>query len=252
VKKYYEPVHVVYDQCYQPYYSYCFVYPGDTWYTIAKRCYGHSHLWKHIATYNSLGLTNSALVPGMQIRLPVVNADGTLGASNAPAPAPFAAQGVALGPQGAPLGPQAQAFAPQGASNGLGSPLPQGSNLQLNGTIGAPNALTGPNAVAAPAANIRTIADEPRRPVVTNGSTLELDGESLGGAKGLVRLRISGMAMRVEVLQWSDSSVKIKLPAIDLAEAMPAELEVVRADGSLASKSAIELSPAATRLALGN
>jgi hypothetical protein len=54
------------------------------------------------------------------------------------------------------------------------------------------------------------------------------------------------------VLEWNDSSVQVKMPAMDLAEAMKADLEVLRADGSLASKSAIELTPAATRLALGN
>jgi hypothetical protein len=237
VKKYYEPAYVVYDQCYHPYYSYCHVYPGDTWYTIAKRCYGHTHLWKHIATYNGLSLSSSALVPGQQLQLPMVNANGTLAASNAPAPAP-----TAFAPQGASLGPQGQQLAPQG------QPIPP----QSFEPAANPAATSQPVDTAAPAANIRTIPDEPKRPIVTIGSTLALEGKSLGAEKGIVRLRISGMAMPVEVLQWSDSAVEIKLPAMDLAEAMKADLEVLRADGSLASKSAIELTPAATRLALGN
>jgi hypothetical protein len=242
--KYYKPVVVVYDQCYHPYYSYCFVYPGDTWYTIAKRCYGHIHLWKHIAAYNHLRPANSVLIPGQQIQLPVINADGTLAASNAPAPVPFAAQGLPAGPQGAPLGQPIQGLAPQGLANGQpsGSPLLQnGSSLPVNSSIGD-----------APAANLRTIPAEPKRPVVTLGSTLALDGQSLGTAKGIVRLRISGMNLPVDVLGWSDSAVKIKLPTLDLSEAMNADLEVVRADGSLASKSPVELMPAATRLALEN
>jgi hypothetical protein len=256
VKKCYEPVHVVYDQCYHPYYSYCFVYPGDTWYTIAKRCYGHSHLWKQIATYNNLSLSSSALVPGQQIQLPVVNADGTLGASNAPAPTHFAPEGASLGPQGAQLGPQAQPAAPQSLPTGLGagSPSPQGAaTAPFANPAAAPSAQpTNSMTPATPAANIRTISDEPKRPIVTIGSTLGLDGESLGSEKGIVRLRIGGMAIAVEVLEWNDSSVQVKMPAMDLAEAMKADLEVLRADGSLASKSAIELTPAATRLALGN
>ena len=240
VKKYYEPVYVVYDQCYHPYYSYCFVYPGDTWYTVAKRCYGHSHLWKHIATYNNLSLSSSALVPGQQLQLPVVNANGTLAASNAPAPASFAPQGASFGPQSAQPGLPGQSIAPQ-------------SSAPLANPVAAPSAQSSDSAATAmPAANIRTIADEPTRPVVAIGSSLMLEGNSLGTEQGAVRLRISGMAMPVEVLEWSDSSVKIKLPAMDLTEALKADLEVLRADGSLASRSAIELTPAATRLALGN
>ena len=39
---------------------------------------------------------------------------------------------------------------------------------------------------------------------------------------------------------------------VELTGATKAEIEVLRADGSLASKSAIELTPAADRLARGN
>ena len=46
--------------------------------------------------------------------------------------------------------------------------------------------------------------------------------------------------------------MKIQLPKMELSRPVKASLEVLRADGSLASKSAIELTPAATRLALGN
>ncbi len=240
VKKYYEPTYV-YDQCYHPYYRFCYVHPGDTWYTIAKRCYGQTHLWKHIATYNDLGLSSSVLVPGQQLQLPVVNANGTLAASNAPAPTGFAPQSASFGSQGAPIGPQAQAMAPQAAA--ATQPInPAAASIQPMNTA----------APAAPAANIRSISEEPKRPIVTIGSMLALDGESLGTEEGTVRLRISGLALPVEVLEWNDSSVKIQLPTLDLSEAISAELEVLRADGRLASNSAIELSPAATRLALGN
>ncbi|MEX2308790.1 MAG: LysM peptidoglycan-binding domain-containing protein [Pirellulales bacterium] len=246
VKTYYQPTYVVYDKCYHPYYSYCFVYPGDTWYTISKRCYGYSHLWKHIATYNGLSLTSSALVAGQQIQLPVVNANGTLAASNAPAPAHFAPQSASFGPQG--VAPQGQPMPLQNVPMGLGGSSPAPQSEAVAPSI-QPSNSTAPAAVPA---TIRTISDEPKRPIVTIGSTLTLDGESLGSEKGIVRLRVSGMALPVEVMEWSNSSAKIQLPKMDLAGPMKAELEVVRADGSLASKSMIELTPAATRLALGN
>ncbi len=87
------------------------------------------------------------------------------------------------------------------------------------------------------------IASEPERVSVPTGSTLKLDGESLGSDAGVVRLRISGVAMPVEVVEWSADSTKIRLPKLDVTEATKAELEVVRADGTLASTNAISLTP---------
>jgi LysM domain len=201
----YRPAIVVYNKCYRPAYSYCFVSPGDTWYTIAKRSYGTSNVWKHIATYNRLRPSNTVLFPGQKLRLPVVNANGTLAASNAPAPPAFV-------PRGTRLAPPAQASMQQG------SPAATGAGL----------------------------------PPVTIGSTLALDGASFGSERGVVRLQISGMALPVEVVEWSDSSVKIELPSMELTAAMKADLQVLRADGSRASSSAIQLLPSETRLALGN
>ena len=94
--------------------------------------------------------------------------------------------------------------------------------------------------------------EEPTLPRVAIGSTLLLDGESLGDEKGIVRLQMGALALPVEVIEWTTSSVKIALPKMELGRPVKASLEVLRADGSLASKSEIELTPAATRLALGN
>jgi len=202
VQRYYVQPVLVYDRCYHPQFRYCFVYPGDTWLTICQRNYGCTYLWKHIAMYNGLPVS-AQLVPGQQLAMPVINANGSLAASNAPAP---------------------PAFAPQ--------------NQQ----------------VAAPSqpAHSQATAGESEVPSAAVGATLMFSGESLGSETGLVRLRIGEMALPVEVVEWSDTSVKIQLPKMDLSGAMKAELEVLRADGSLASKSAIQLTPAATRVALGN
>ena len=91
-------------------------------------------------------------------------------------------------------------------------------------------------------------SSEPERSVPT-GSTLKLDGESLGSEAGVVRLRISGVAFPVEVVEWSADSTKIRLPKLDVTEATKAELEVVRADGTLASTNAISLTSAASSVA---
>jgi len=162
----------------------------------------------------------------------------------------FAPQGspAGLAPQGLP-----NSLSPQGLPNGLnaGSIAPQGQSIApLPNAVTTPS--TQPSATVTPAASIRTVTEEPTLPRVAIGSTLMLDGKSLSTEKGIVRLQISGMTLPVEVIEWTAGSVKVQLPKMDLSRPVKADLEVLRADGSLASNSAIELTPAATRLALGN
>jgi hypothetical protein len=256
--------------------------------------------------FNGLPL-NAGLIPGMQLKLPVIHPNGVLLPSSAPAPIALAttapvglptanaipqtpgivAQAGAIGPQanlvqqaggiapqfgaptqGAQFGPQAGGlpqgaqFAPQGAPmnsqmfNGAPSmTAPNGAPnmVQPNGPVATPSFDKSAAALnVAPTANIQTVASEQRLPSVAIGSILTLDGQSLGNERGIVRLRINGLALPIEVLDWNTTSVKIQLPQLDLAGAMKAEIEVMRADGSLASKSTVELTPATSRLALGN
>ena len=84
---------------------------------------------------------------------------------------------------------------------------------------------------------------------MTVGSTLLVDGQTFGDKPGAARLRVSGLSLPIEVLEWTTSSVKIHLPTVELTSATKADIEVVRADGSLASKTAVELG-AATEVAL--
>jgi hypothetical protein len=92
-------------------------------------------------------------------------------------------------------------------------------------------------------------AVEAPRPKVTVGSTLLVDGQSFGDKPGAARLRVGAAALKVEVIEWNGSSVKIRLPQLDLAGATNADIEVVRADGSLAAKTGVELG-APTEVAL--
>lgn len=196
-----------YDRCYHPDHCYVYVFPGDTWGSICFREYGNRNLWRNIVSYNGFR-TGSPLVVGQKLMLPVINSDGSLAASNAPAGTPFFAETPAAAP----------------VEN------PQSS---------------------APSANIQ-IDSEPSLPNVAVGSTLALDGQEFGSEQGAVRLRISGLSLSAEVIEWSATSLKVKLPEMDLTSAMRADLEVFRADGSLASQSPIQLTPAVNRLALGN
>jgi hypothetical protein len=262
VRYYAPPVRLLYTQCYHPQFQCCYVFPGDNWYTISKRVYGVDFLCKHIASYNGLSMS-SPLVPGQMLRLPVVNANGSLAVSNAPMPAPFASQGAPFAMQNAAMAPQASPIAPEGLTNGIATQAaapgvnpaaPQGlqspSVPPLESTFTAPKTDSAPNAT--PAATFRTVKEEPVFPRVATGSTLMLDGKSLGPEKGIVRLQMGSLTLPVEVIEWTEASVKIALPKMELSRPVKASLEVLRADGSLASKSEFELTPAATRLALGN
>jgi hypothetical protein len=86
---------------------------------------------------------------------------------------------------------------------------------------------------------------------VALGSMLMLNGQAFGDKPGGARLRISGMALPIEVVEWTPSAVKVRLPLVELAGVTPADIEVVRVDGSLASKTPVELTPPAEQLAIG-
>jgi hypothetical protein len=58
--------------------------------------------------------------------------------------------------------------------------------------------------------------------------------------------------MPIEVVEWSAESTKVRLPKLDVNGGMKAELEVVRADGSVAATNAIELTNAVNGLASTN
>ena len=92
---------------------------------------------------------------------------------------------------------------------------------------------------------------QPSRTPVAVGSTLMVNGQAFGDKAGGARLRISGMAMPIEVLEWTPASVTVRLPQIEITDTTPAEIEVVRDDGSLASKMAIALTASPEQLALG-
>jgi hypothetical protein len=201
----------VYETCYYPQHRFCWVIPGDTWYTIAQREYGNSSLCHYLASYNHLQFSQQLFV-GQQILLPEIHPGGVLRASSAPLPAAFV--------------PVMQPAVTQNVVNPIVNSIP-----------------------SAPAASIRPVTEEVSIPNLAIGSVILLEGQTLGTEKGIVRLRLAEMALPVEVLEWSNTSAKVRLPQMDLASAMRAEIEVLRADGSLASKSAVQLTGAAPSLA---
>jgi LysM repeat protein len=88
-------------------------------------------------------------------------------------------------------------------------------------------------------------ANEAPRPKVNVGATLLVDGQTFGDKQGAARLRVGGAALKIEVLEWKADAVKIRLPELALDSTANADIEIVRADNTLASKTGIELSTAA-------
>src|SRR5215213_4886317 len=143
---------VVVAPTFAPAHSVIVVMPGDSWFSICSREYGNTSVWSRIADFNGIP-QNMQLTGGMQLRLPVINPNGSFSLSSAPAALPMAPQGFAGGfPQGLPQGaqfrqqggmPQANGFAPQGqgfAQQQLPNGLPQGAPVGPQGGMPQVNA----------------------------------------------------------------------------------------------------------------
>ena len=84
------------------------------------------------------------------------------------------------------------------------------------------------------------VAQLPQIPV---GSTIQMTAENLGAAPGQVIVKIGPVVLAATVNDWK-SQVTTTIPMVGLEQPTPAELMIVRADGSLASAVAVELTPA--------
>jgi hypothetical protein len=92
---------------------------------------------------------------------------------------------------------------------------------------------------------------QPARTLVSAGSILMINGQVFGPQAGGARLNINGMAMPIEVLEWTPAGVKVRMPQLVLNGVTPADIEVIRGDGSVASKTPIDLTGSAAPLAFG-
>jgi hypothetical protein len=161
-------------QAYEPMHSNYYVQPGDTFYVISLKEYGTSAPTTYLSQYNRLA-PNAALVPGQMLWLPSISANGALSASPAP-----------------------RALHPNAATTPvLTSP---GSSLKFTQVSAAK--------AEAPATVASSV--EPERAKVPTGSTIKLDAQELGDKPGVVRLKISNLAMPVEVVELSADSTMLR------------------------------------------
>jgi hypothetical protein len=215
------PVYIQsYGQAYEPFHCYYIVQPGDLLYTVSMKEYGTGAVANQIARFNRLPV-NAQLFVGQRLMLPSVSANGVLSASRAPMPF-------------------VDGTTPTNYNNSTAK-------------ISQPKSIVNSNfANSNLAAKVTAAPTTPSLPSVAVGSTLVLDGQVFGETQGSARLRVGGLSLPIEVLEWTNSSAKIRLPEVELTGAVKAEIEVLRSDGSMASKSAVELTAANSRLALGN
>src|SRR6188474_2159081 len=86
-REYVRPVHVnepaIIAPTFAPAHSVIVVMPGDSWFSICSREYGNPNLWNRVADFNGVP-QNIQLTGGMQLRLPVINPNGSFSLSSAP------------------------------------------------------------------------------------------------------------------------------------------------------------------------
>jgi LysM repeat protein len=210
---------VVGGQPFEPFHSTYLVQPGDTFSTVSSKEYGNTSNAKYIARFNRLVLT-SALVAGQRLVLPAISANGQLTPSRSP------------------------------AADGDVTPTALQSSTSTFSTRNLTTGFSG-SGTTTPTTNNKPAPTEPRTKL-TVGSTLLVDGQTFGEKPGVARLRVNGLSLPIEVLEWTTSAVKIRLPKIEATTGTFADIEVLRADGNLASKSAVELTAASVQVATRN
>ena len=262
-----------------PGHSLIIVLPGDSWFSICSREYGTSGVWSRVAEFNGMP-QNLPLTVGMQLRLPVINPNGSLSLSSAPAmfaqgfngglpqgiqqsnlPQGFAQGGMPQGGQfGQPNGPsqgngfapqQGQMGQPQGQQGPIAPPAP-GDGSPNNSLPGQPNAqpgLTNGQPNGQPTAPNVGPSNRPL-PSIMIGSIMAIGGQQLGDNRGTVRLIINGSPVALEIVEWNASGAKVKIPA-DLPAGLQAQIEILRADGSIVTKDQVQLA-AGQNLAAAN
>ena len=73
------------------------------------------------------------------------------------------------------------------------------------------------------------------RVVVSPGQSISIDG-ALGVNPGQVLLNVNGLSLRADVRSWSAEQATVVLPQLQFSSSMDAVVQVIAADGSIASE----------------
>ncbi len=97
---------------------------------------------------------------------------------------------------------------------------------------------------AAPAVVVTEVASEEKLMQVPVGATLLLSEKSLGEKQGQVVLQVDTLSVPAQVNEWKAEQVNVTLPMFGLSAPTKAQIWLLRADGQVANKLAVELIPA--------
>ena len=67
---------------------------------------------------------------------------------------------------------------------------------------------------------------------------MSINGQQLGENRGTVRLIINGSPVALEIMEWTATEAKVRIPA-DLPAGLQVQIEILRADGSAVAKDAV-------------
>lgn len=85
---------------------------------------------------------------------------------------------------------------------------------------------------------------EPGLPVVAAGQQISLEAADMGTATGRVQLVVAGLTLNADVAAWTEGETTAFLPALKLAEAVPATVQIVSAEGRVVDQIDVMFAPA--------
>ena len=89
-----------------------------------------------------------------------------------------------------------------------------------------------------------TVGGDEKPMQVPVGATLQLNEKTLGEAKGQVLLQMGAITVPAQINEWKAEQVNVTLPAFGLSAPTKADLWLVRPNGQVVNKLAVELIPA--------
>lgn len=98
---------------------------------------------------------------------------------------------------------------------------------------------SGPMAMPAKAAVASDVSV--RRPAIRPGERVRVPLKFAGADAGLAAVKFGALKLNCEILDWSNTHVVLALPLIELDEDLPAQVEILRPNGTTIREFAITL-----------
>jgi hypothetical protein len=130
---------------------------------------------------------------------------------------------------------------PNPPPNGNGFPVVTGVSY-YGGSSPVTAAAPAADSTAAASANDAAAGDAANLTNVPAGATIKLDGSDFGAQPGRVTIVAGNMILPADVVSWTEKSVSLTLPQVEMTAPMQAKFVVHRANGSAAMETPFQLS----------